>query len=38
MLLTPEERRQGIGGSDVGAIMGANPYCSIVKLYKEKKG
>ena len=38
MLLTPEERRKGIGGSDVGAIMGANPYCSIVKLYKEKKG
>ena len=38
MLLTPEERRKGIGGSDVGAIMGANPYCSIVKLYKEKRG
>jgi len=38
MLLTPEERRKGIGGSDVGAIMGANPYCSIVKQYKEKKG
>jgi predicted phage-related endonuclease len=38
MLLTPEERRKGIGGSDVGAIMGANPYCSIIKLYKEKKG
>lgn len=38
MLLTTEERRAGIGGSDVGAIMGANPYCSIIKLYKEKKG
>jgi predicted phage-related endonuclease len=38
MLLTPEERRAGIGGSDVGAIMGANPYCSPIKLYKEKKG
>ena len=38
MLLTPEERRKGIGGSDVGAIMGANPYCSIVHLYKEKRG
>ena len=38
MLLTTEERRQGIGGSDVGAIMGANPYCSITKCYKEKVG
>lgn len=38
MLLTTEERRQGIGGSDVGAIMGANPYCSIIKCYKEKIG
>ena len=38
MLLTTEERGQGIGGSDVGAIMGANPYCSITKCYKEKVG
>jgi predicted phage-related endonuclease len=38
MLLTHEERRQGIGGSDVGAIMGANPYSSIIKVYKDKKG
>ena len=38
MLLTTEERRAGIGGSDVGAIMGVNPYCSIIKCYKEKVG
>jgi len=38
MLLTTEERREGIGGSDVGSIMGANPYCSIIKCYKEKMG
>lgn len=38
MDLTPEERRQGIGGSDVGAIMGANPYCSPVQIYREKIG
>jgi len=38
MYLTNEERRQGIGGSDVGAIMGANPYRSPIACYKDKLG
>ena len=38
MYLSVEERRQGIGGSDVGSIMGANPYCSPIAIYKEKVG
>lgn len=38
MYLSVEERRQGIGGSDVGSIMGANPYCSPIQVYKEKVG
>ena len=38
MYLTTEERREGIGGSDVGAIMGANPYCSPIACWKDKLG
>ncbi len=38
MYLSAEERRAGIGGSDVGSIMGANPYCSPIQVYKEKVG
>ena len=38
MFLTTEERRAGIGGSDVGAIMGANPYRSPIACYKDKLG
>lgn len=33
-----EVRRQGIGGSDVGAILGINPYKSPVQVYREKIG
>lgn len=38
MFLTTEERRAGIGGSDVGSIMGANPYRSPIACYKDKLG
>ena len=38
MFLTDEERRQGIGGTDVGSIMGANPYRSPIACYKDKLG
>jgi predicted phage-related endonuclease len=38
MYLSPEERRAGIGGSDVGSIMGANPYRSPIACWKEKIG
>lgn len=38
MFLTTEERREGIGGSDVGSIMGANPYRSPIACYKDKLG
>jgi putative phage-type endonuclease len=31
-------RKGGIGGSDVGAIMGLNKYVSPLKLYRIKKG
>ena len=31
-----EERRKGIGGSDVAVVMGLNKYKSELKLYKEK--
>ena len=31
-----ELRRQGIGGSDIGAIMGLNSYSSPLKVYKQK--
>lgn len=30
------KRKQGIGGSDVGAIMGVNPYKSIIDVYIDK--
>lgn len=30
------ERNKGIGGSDVGTLLGMNPYKSKLKLYKEK--
>jgi|TARA_R110002073_G_scaffold5092_2_gene32161 predicted phage-related endonuclease len=38
MFLTTEERRAGIGGTDVGSIMGANPYRSPIACYKDKLG
>ena len=38
MYLSVEERREGIGGSDVGSIMGANPYCSPIEVFKQKVG
>jgi len=31
-----EIRRKGIGGSDIGAIMGLNPHSSPLKVYKQK--
>lgn len=31
-----EERRKGIGGSDIGAIMGLNPYKSALEVWHEK--
>ena len=31
-----ELRRAGIGGSDIGAIIGLNPYSSPLKVYKQK--
>ncbi len=31
-----ELRRKGIGGSDIGAIMGLNEYSSPLKVYKQK--
>lgn len=31
-----EIRRKGIGGSDIGAIMGLNKYTSPLKIYKQK--
>jgi len=31
-----ELRNKGIGGSDIGAIMGINPYRSPLQVYKEK--
>lgn len=33
-----ELRRQGIGGSDIGAIMGINPWRSRFEVYCDKKG
>ena len=33
-----ELRKQGIGGSDVAAIMGVSPYKSRLQLYLEKRG
>lgn len=34
----PEVRRQSIGSSDIGVILGVNPFKSIVQLYLEKRG
>lgn len=33
-----EERKNGIGGSDAAAIIGANPYKDNIKLWEEKTG
>ncbi|MEW7987682.1 MAG: lambda-exonuclease family protein [Candidatus Thiodiazotropha endolucinida] len=33
-----DERQSGIGGSDVGAILGLNPYRSAVDVFLEKTG
>lgn len=33
-----ELRKNSIGGSDAGVIMGANPYSSLISLYADKKG
>jgi len=32
-----EERRRGIGGSDVAAIMGLNPWKTAYRVYQEKR-
>lgn len=29
-------RKQGIGGSDAGAICGVNPYCTAMQVYLDK--
>ncbi len=29
-------RKQGIGGSDAGAICGLNPYCTAIHVYYDK--
>lgn len=31
-------RKQGIGGSDAGAICGLNPFCSPFSVYADKRG
>lgn len=33
-----KERTQGIGGSDAGCIVGANPWKSALQLWREKSG
>lgn len=33
-----EARKSGIGGSDIGAIVGLNPYSSPLKVWLDKKG
>jgi putative phage-type endonuclease len=33
-----EERRQGIGASDVGVLFGVSPYGSLLSLYADKVG
>lgn len=33
-----EERKKGIGGSDVACILGMSPYKSNVELWEEKVG
>lgn len=33
-----EERRRGIGGSDIAAIMGLSPWKSPFQVYQEKRG
>lgn len=33
-----EQRDRGVGGSDVGVIMGVNPYKGIMTLWREKTG
>ena len=46
MILKPETREewlaarqtQGIGGSDAGTVLGLNPWCSNVKLWRLKTG
>jgi len=35
---TSEERKSFLGGSDIGVIMGANPYKSPYELWLEKIG
>lgn len=33
-----ELRKKGIGGSDAGAILGLNPYCSALQVWADKRG
>lgn len=33
-----EERRKGIGGSDIGPILGLSPWKSAYQVYQEKRG
>ena len=40
-MITEEQRKarkQGIGGTDASAILGVNPYCSIMDVWLEKTG
>jgi putative phage-type endonuclease len=46
LILKPESREewlrmraeQGIGGSDAGTVLGLNPYCSNLQLWRQKVG
>ena len=37
-ILTAEERKQGLGGTDVAAIVGVSTYRSPIEVYLEKRG
>lgn len=37
-MLTTEERRKGLGATDVAAIVGVSPYRSPIEVYREKLG
>lgn len=36
MINSKEERQKGLGGSDIGAVLGINPYKNRLQLYYEK--
>lgn len=37
-ILTDEERRQGLGGTDVAAIIGVSSYRAAIEVWQEKRG